>query len=422
MTNLSNKSILVVDNGLFCEMARTLAQSFGKVYYCYPSPAAFPTLNAAMIGYGFEGVTLAKDPFDVIDTVDMVCYPDIGFGSQQDYLRERGMPVWGAGKAEELELDRVKTYELMEKYGYPVQEYAVVTGMDALRDYLKTHKKVFVKVSRYRGSFETFYSPSYAMIEPRLDDIETNLGSFKYILDFIIEDEIPNCAEVGIDSWCINGQFPDKVLNGIEEKGEAYAGMIQSWDSLPEPMTRFENMLCREGVLKNYMGFWSAEKRMDKHLVPWMIDVCARAPSPPNEAYQENTKNFPEIIWAGAHGEMVQPIYEKKFVAQIVMDSSWSEKHEQPISFPASNRRWVKLRNAVKINGQHRCIPQVIDSSIGSVIGLGDSLAEAMAMAREVGSSVSGYQISVKTEPLDKIKQKVDLAASFGISLLGKRL
>jgi hypothetical protein len=47
---------LVVDNGLFVELALKLSKTYKKVYYYVPWESAFAKMNLAKIGYGLEGL------------------------------------------------------------------------------------------------------------------------------------------------------------------------------------------------------------------------------------------------------------------------------------------------------------------------------------------------------------------------------
>ena len=105
-TRLSKKTIACIDNGLFLSVARILGESFGKVYYVTSDQSAFPNPNVGRIGVGYPEIEVCNDLFDVIDKVDMLAYFDVNRGPEQSYFRKQGMPVWGSGPAEDLELDR----------------------------------------------------------------------------------------------------------------------------------------------------------------------------------------------------------------------------------------------------------------------------------------------------------------------------
>ena len=56
----SNKTVCVLDQGLFVELAVTLAKVFGKVYYWFPWQSAFPKSNSLLVGKGIPNVELGS--------------------------------------------------------------------------------------------------------------------------------------------------------------------------------------------------------------------------------------------------------------------------------------------------------------------------------------------------------------------------
>jgi len=215
--DLSTKTALVIDNGLFVEIARTISKSFGRVLYYCSWEAAYPKSNRYVIGHGIEGIELIHDIFDYIDQVDIFIFPDIYYGGLQVYLESQGKLVFGGRKGEEMELLRETMKEHMKKLGLFATNYEVVTGLDNLREYLKEHENVWIKQNITRGDFETFYSKNYKLVEPVLDALEHNLGAIKYIKDFIVEDAYDG-VETGMDCYCIDGEYPSRTLAGIEVK------------------------------------------------------------------------------------------------------------------------------------------------------------------------------------------------------------
>ena len=70
MDDLSGRTCCVVDNGLFPELARTLAPSFDRVLYYSSWETSFPRSNAVLIGEGFPGVQRVNSIWPVIDEID----------------------------------------------------------------------------------------------------------------------------------------------------------------------------------------------------------------------------------------------------------------------------------------------------------------------------------------------------------------
>jgi hypothetical protein len=271
---VSDVVALVIDNGLFTELAILLGKTYKKVYYYCPWVNAYPKMNTAKIGLGFDEIEVVDSPDKVEDLVDCFVFPDVYFGAMQERLIKKGKNVWGARMGERLELDRVYCKELMAKIGLPVGPYKVVTGVPALREYLKTNVNQWVKVSKYRGACETFFSRNYTEIEPQLDVIEQELGVFKYILPFVCEDDLPDKVELGIDGYMVNGVPPSQLFSGIEVKNEAFVGVFKKYSEFPKELTAFDKAMQPEFKRLNYSGFYSTENRIGEDKVAYMVDFC----------------------------------------------------------------------------------------------------------------------------------------------------
>ncbi len=410
---------LIWDNGLFCELAVKLAQTYRKVFYFCPWQSAFPKLNNAWIGRGLEGIEVIDSPWGPqFDEIDLFIFPDVYFGNEQVYLESIGKKVWGGRMGEEMELCRECIKKWMASQGYPVGKYAVVKGMKALREYLKTHKDQWVKVNKWRGTFETFESKDYKSVEPKLDEVEYNLGAFKEVIYFVVEENLPNKAEIGTDAWSIDGKQPTSLLAGIEIKDLSFVGIFTEYASLPKPLTQFNELSAPLLKKFGYRGFFSTECRIGRDHKPYMIDFCARLGSPPNELSQEFYLNLADIIWQGANGVMVEPEPVAKYGAEVLIHSPWADKGWQPVDFPDEIRRFVKLRNCTRINGRYYVIPQAVGlPEIGAVTGWGNTMSEAKKDCKEHAAQVTGYYIDVPVESLDKAEEEIEHANEYGLKM-----
>lgn len=418
MKDVSEVNALVVDNGLFVEIAVTLARTYKKVYYVVPGwVSGFPKMNDAKIGTGLENIEVVSSIFgDHFEDIDLFVFPDLYFGHEQEHLEKLGKKVWGARHGDEMEMYREEMKETLKSMGMPVVNYEIIKGVADLRKYLKSNNDKWVKTNIHRGTFETFHAPDYKMVEPRIDEIEYQLGAFKHIIEFIVEDNIPDCIEIGTDGYTVDGQRPTIGLTGYEIKDLSYLGIFKPYDELPEPLTRFDKNM--EPIFKEYgyRGFYSSEIRCGEDHEPYMIDFCSRAASPPNELYQEFYTNLADIIWSGANGIMVDPEPIAKYGAECLIHSPWADKNWQPVDFPDEIRQNVKLRHACKINGRYYAIPQAVGlPEIGAVIGWGESMQAAVDMVKGLAEQVQGYCIEIPIESFDKAQEQIDLAKKFGL-------
>lgn len=93
--NLKSKTALIWDNGVFTEIAVTLAKDFGRVLYYVPWTSGMPKSNALMIGEGLEGVERVASPWAYYDDIDIWIFPDVYEGDLQEFLASKGKRVWG---------------------------------------------------------------------------------------------------------------------------------------------------------------------------------------------------------------------------------------------------------------------------------------------------------------------------------------
>ena len=412
--SLQNKSCLIYDFGLFVELAITLSKSFGKVYYFCPWASAFPSTNIYSVGIGIDGVEKVDNFWDYIDEVDLFIFPDVYMGDLQVYLESIGKRVFGSRRGEEMELDRVAMKDMMKTHGLSVNDYEVITGMDNLKKYLKDVKDKYVKISRFRASFETFRHDNYSLSEPKLEEIEHTMGAYKNICDFIVEDALDDCVEIGLDCYTADGIFPSKTLAGIEIKDIGYYGNIREYDKLPKEITDFDKKM--KSVLNNYnyRGFYSSEMRVTRNHESYMIDLAARAGSPPNELYQYMYKNIAEIIWECSGGNIVDPVTEHKYGMEVLIHSSWADKNWQAVEFDPKYRENIKFRNLAVIGGKYYCAPQYVGlPEIGAIVAEGDTPEEAIDKIKEIAETVKGYYIEVKLDSIDKALEEAAKVEEF---------
>ena len=418
MSDYSSKTAMVIAHPLFVELACRLARDFGKVYYWNPgADATFPTMQQGEVGKGMEGIEVV-DSWASKKDVDLYVFPDLYQAALQVHLETAGKRVWGARNGEELEIYRGVAKKLMAQEGLPVAPWKMLTGMDALREHLKSHGDQHVKIDKYRGNFETFFAQDYDLVLPKLDEIAHKLGPLQAVAEFMVEDDLPNRVEVGTDTYCIDGAFPKSTLTGIEVKDLGYVGEFMAWNAIPEPLRRWNEAMAPHFARYGYRGFLSNEIRIGEDHEPYMIDACCRAGSPPNELYQEFYTNISEIIFEGADGNLVEPEPIAKFGVQVIGSSSWAEKHPQPIAIEPKWRRNVKLYNPVCIDGNYCVLPQ--DDNMCeclSVVGWGDTIESALKMVEDASDGVRAYGLKIPSGTPEQAIEEAGKLAGMGLAV-----
>lgn len=412
MMKPTNKVVCcVVDNGgNYLPQAHRLAQEYSKVYYTNPSWVdAYPKMNKPFIGYGLKDIEVVETPWEIYDEIDLWVFPDTYNGPFIEWLKAQGEIVWGSGVGEELELERDLLKEHTQELGLPVSKWENIVGLTNLRVYLQKHEDVYVKISKWRGTVETFHSQNYKLIKPELDEMEHCLGPFANIIEFVVEQPVPDAVEIGFDGWTIDGAYPEYVLAGVEIKDKAYVGKFSDYSDLSTLITGWNDKYSSTFKNYQYRGFMSTEIRVDNTKTPYMIDFTARTPCPPGEIYLCLYENLGEVIWEGANGNMILPKARAKYGVELLMESDWATHNFQAVYYPPKYAEYVKLKKACKIDGVDYIIPQSYGSNdIGAVVGLGDTLEEAIKDCLDVADSIEGNGICLRKDTFDTAREEFD--------------
>jgi hypothetical protein len=406
------KKCLVIDHGLFTAFAQRLAEDFEVFYFVPYADRSFPKHGPAMVGTGIPGVERIEDMWRMIDEVDFIVFPDVGFYQLASWLADRGYNVWGAKMGEKLEVQRWRAKETMSALGLPVGKCELVTGMSALRDYLGQNEDVFVKISGFRGLAETFHSKNWMMSEQRLTELQMELGGAANVFPFVVEHMVDSVVEAGYDGYCIDGKFPSTCLTGVEVKDRGYLGAVRDYKKLSEPVKIVNQKLSPFLKEARYRQFFSTEIRVTEDGTPYLIDLTTRCPAPPSALFWEMIENVGEIIEGGSEGDLVEPTWRAKYGALAIIKSDFAAEKWCAVEADPSVRQWVKWRNYAHIDGQDWIIPTegVKMTEIGDVIGIGDTIEEAIKSCQEHAEKLSGFEVKVSAEAIPEALSEIEKA------------
>lgn len=383
MKKHSEVKAVVVDHGIFLPIARRLAREFDKVWYYSPHERAFPTLRDA-VGDGFPDVERTDSLWKVKDDCDLFIFPDIGFAAEQKELLSQGKAVWGARSADSIEISRGRFIKELMEVGLPVPPYHKIVGMENLRDHLQDKKDKWIKMSRYRGDWETMHFRDWEHDELELDVRAMKLGPFKNLMTFYVFDDIPTTIEDGCDTYCIDGQFPSSVIHGMEAKDKAYIGTFQKYSDLPKEVSGVMDAFAPVLASYEYRSMFSCEVRITGAGESYFIDPTLRAGSPPSQVMCEMVGNLGEIFWHGAHGELMQPEQASKFGVQALVCVPSSREFWATMEVDDELDHWLKCGFCSKI-GDHLVFPPDHDcpkGDVGWLTAVGDTLPEAIEALR----------------------------------------
>lgn len=424
MTDLSNKTCVVFDHGIFLEVALRLARDFGKVYYCVPWESAFSKLDQAIIGDGFEEIERVPEIWDVIEKVDLAVFPDVHHAAMQLFIEKHvGCPVWGGRRADALEIKKAMFKRMQNDLGMEVPEYELVHGLENLRTYCQNpdHDDRWIKLTpQFRGNRETFHHQNWALTREILDALGLDFGPVQDVLSFLAEKSIKANLEGGLDTYTVDGQHPATAVQGYETKDLAYFATVQPWDQIPKEIKAVNEFLWP--VLKELhcRQMLSTEVKITEDERSFLLEPTIRFPSPAGEEQMELYGNFSEILFSGASGTLVEPVITAQFACEAMVEHTGNKDKWRAMQVPASIRRWLKLYGTVQIGNTLGIAPGF--ECIGAVVGIGDTPSSALDHLKENADAIKDQPVTVHVEAIARLLQEIEEAESEGVHFSDKKL
>jgi phosphoribosylamine-glycine ligase len=411
--SLKDKHVLVYDLGLFTEQSLRLLRDCAEVKYFIPWVEAFPELFKEKVGEGLDGLERVDYFWDHVDKADFIFAPDTHSSDIVQFLRRHDYPVAGVGSAERIEQDRWYGRTQQKNWGLPVQETHRIKGVDALLTFCKEHKDYFIKIDTFRGIEESFLHLDFRQSEGTIYKIAHKLGPYKEDIIFICEEKLEG-VEPGIDAITWEGEIMYPAMFGYESVG-IVERTCMSPDEMPVALQLIDEGLSPLFKEHELRFFYSAEIRLGKDRLPYLIDPTLRMAAPGTSAIQcELFENFSQVIYGLATGEKIKPIIKHKYSAAMPMHTEEGGKEWINISFPQDMRQWIKLRMAVKKGKDYYSVPGF--DSVGTVIGFGNTVKEAIEQVKERIKDVKAKRLNKDVAGFDEIYKQIEEGKQYGIN------
>lgn len=422
MKKIDELHFRVVDKGLFLPIARRLAMEAGKVSYYTPWEKPFPMVQD-MIGDGFEEIERVDSIFQDHRSVDCFVFPDTGFTHEQRELAAQGFPVWGPMGGDILETSRGRFLDALATTELPVPKHEKITGIDALREFLRDKQDRWIKISRFRGDCETFHWRSWEEDENALDHFAVRFGPFRSQIRFYVFDPIDASIEDGCDTYCVDGQIPSLVIHGMEAKDQAFIGTFQRFSDLPPELRiaseQFGPILGNYG----YRSFFSTEVRITEEGESYFIDPTCRAGSPPHQSMTELIGNYADVIWSGARGICLDPEPVARFGIQVMVHAKPDTTLWTALKVNSKLDPWLKCSSCMR-EGNLIVFPHEPGGDIECkvwVVGIGNTIPDALDhLSGNIKLLPDGCCVNM--EPLGEILSEIQEAESQGMEFTPQRV
>lgn len=369
----------VVDHGLFTHIALAMAEQCERVFYCGPNEKVMRRFEDDVVGDGFDNIIRIESPFQVEHLADVFVFPDTGFRYEQLKLLKDGRAVWGHHGADVLEVNKGRFLDVLKELDMEVPPHTIIHGFDNLMSHLRGKEDKWVKVSKWRGDWETFHWRNQALDGDYLRGHPYNRCPARSLFTFYVFDKIDTPIEDGVDTWCIDGKWPKNVLHAMERKDKSLIGAIQPLSEIHESVRVVNEVFGPYlGEKFGYRGAFSTEVRP-----PYFIDPTCRFGSPPSQLQSVLIKNLPDVIYRGAHGELVEPIHDDVFGGQVFITADREKDEYLTLDLDQELRPFVKSAFCFEVDGIARIAPNPLENWAGWLVATGKSVRQIVDLLKE---------------------------------------
>lgn len=418
---ISEATILIYDFGLNTNLSLHIAKKCKKVIYFCPWAEGFPEAFKFLITDGLEEYNVEHSTtfFDKIDRADLLIFPDTFCWDLATFLISKGYPVFGAGNAEVLENDRFFAKKKQKEFGLPMTSIYKTKGLKELESLFKDKgiKDCFLKLSGIRGSWETQYVKDYKMAKSFINDLSYTFNPLKDKIEFLVEQAVKGKAEIGIDTLCCDGVFPETTMYGFEVKsaGAIYLGKTDKYKNFPKVVTESTDKFSP--LFKEYKcrSFLSSEIIIKDDKSGYLVEWSVRTPLPAvTPVMQELFSNLPEVIFSiGKYGKMLDLIPKAKYGVGVPISSDYAREHwvELDTQLPFEIFKPIKI---IRVDKTNFSIPQY--TTLGTVVAIGNSIDECIKKVGESLGKVDAPDCDKTIGGIDKIRKELETAKGLGIN------
>lgn len=381
------------DRSLFMPLAMHLAKDggFKRVLYSVGTDASFPKFGDACIGKGF-GTFDRVDDFMLTEhksEIDLFVFPDIGNVGLQLELESQGKLVWGSRRGDAYETRREMFHKTLGEIGLQTPDNHVCSGLDELWSFLEDKENVYIKISRYRGSWETKKFRNMKLDEGLLYLLGTRFFPAHNKVKFIVCFEIPTTLEIGGDSYSIDGEWPSLMLHGLEKKDRAYFAAVTKREAMPEQLQEIFSAFGPKLKECRYRNQISFEDRVAGNKHYW-IDATQRGGLPSSASQYTAWSNLPEILMAGADGILIEPIPSAKFTAECILTLKSDKEIAGTTEIPDELREWMNIASAYEVDGVVAFPPDGDHSGneIGWLCSTGNTIESTVEKMKELADAL----------------------------------
>ena len=426
--------------GIYTTHANALAaKGKNKVYYSTNTDRAFPTLEEFAPGKDFEYLTKEDHPYDLVvekgDEIDCICCFDSTWQGLIYLFKEiypklypnHKISIFGAGLGARIEEDREGFKKILKRLGLDVGDklnhdqkgkagdYYIAHGIDELEELNKKHGELYIKLDKFRGTFETQKLAKYEdeVIDGTFDQMRIDLGPpFKNSQKFIVECPVKG-LETGYDIFVNKTGILKKTLWGMEFKKGPYAGTTKP---MPPILQNSAERMAKFLKALDYRAPFSTENILTKDGKDFLEDPTPRGPLPLSVGYPVWIKNWDEVVYKIGLNEDVNIDIRSTYVLAVPLYSAEGKESYVRIKIDPAHRKNIQFRGVCG-DGKSNYFGIKGYEMMAAIVLEGNDLEKLIEQAKEEVEFAEfegkqDYQLAI----LDKFPELISEAKKYNIN------
>jgi hypothetical protein len=155
--------------------------------------------------------------------------------------------------------------------------------------------------------------------------------------------------------------------------------------------------------------------------VSYFIDPTCRTASPAGEEMLDLFGNIGDIIWHGAHGELVQPDITARFAGEAYIHWTGEDREWKCLKVPEEFRDRVKIYGSAFRDGAFWWPPDD-EEVIGCIVGIADTPEAVIDSIKESVESLGDASVEVNMASFVDLLKEIEKAESEGIEFTDKAM
>jgi hypothetical protein len=380
-------NILAIDqSGIYTEQCNALWKKGDTVKY-WTSWEADSQFDHYATGIGFGNMEKVKYAAEWYEWADLIFNPNVTGQDEIEFLRNifPKKSTFGCGKSFKLEQDRWGLKKVLNDIGINFSQSERIIGTDNLREYLKTNKDKYIKISTFRGDIESFYAKDSKTVDLVIDRIASSRGPFKNKIEFICEDTIDSDVEIGSDLIFNGNDYLKPYIYGYECAKGLYIGRVS--ETLPTLLKEVADKL--KPVLKklDYRSAISTEIKCVNKTTSYFLDITCRLPNPLCALYNEYITNWKDVVYKTGLKQDVRLDIKYKYIGAFFLNSSHGHDHYIKIDVEEKDRDHIKFVSVAQNDGSYYSVKGT--EKICVIIAGGQTVQEVIDTIKKYAGKVN---------------------------------